>query len=67
MPINKDVRDLIRQVQGWAGWRVEETKKGWMVYPADKSQSPIAIHGTPSDHRAWKNILGRLRRAGGPI
>lgn len=67
MPINKDIRELIRQIQGWAGWRVEETKKGWMIYPADKSQSPIAVHGTPSDHRAWKNILGRLRRAGAPL
>lgn len=67
MPDNKDVRRLIQLIQTWAGWRVVESKKGWMVYPADKTQAPIAIHGTNSDRRAYQNIVSRLRRAGAPI
>lgn len=64
---NKEVTQLIREIETWKGWRVEPTKKGWMAYPPDKSISGILIHATPSDHRAWKNMIARLRRAGGPI
>lgn len=64
---SKDVRKLIRQAQTWQGWRVVETKAGWMLYPPDKTLDPITVHGTPSDRRAWQNTLSRLRRAGAPI
>ena len=67
MPNKKDVEKLVDQARTWAGWRVVGVKKGWMVYPPDKSLSPIAIHKTPSDHRAWQNTLGRLRRSGAPV
>lgn len=67
MPDNKDIKRLIAEARTWAGWRVVEVKKGWMIYPPDKALSPIAVHKTPSDHRAWQNILGRLRRAGAPF
>lgn len=26
--------------------------------------SPVTIHKTPSDRRAWHNLLGQLRRRG---
>lgn len=67
MPDEKDIRKLIEQAQGWAGWRVVAIKKGWMVMPPDKSLPPIVVHKTPSDWRAWQNILSRLRRAGAPV
>jgi hypothetical protein len=61
------VKDLIRQIQAWEGWRVEVTKSGWVAYPPSKAHRPIHIHKTPSDHRWHKNIVADLRRAGGQI
>lgn len=57
--INRLIKDLED-----AGWRVQPTKAGWMFYPPDKSKSPVATHGTPSDSRAVKNLTADLRRSG---
>ncbi len=67
MAVNREVKDLIADCVTWPGWRVEEVKKGWMIYPPDKRLPAIAVHKTPSDHRAWKNTLSRLRRSGAPL
>lgn len=67
MMANREVRDLIETIRGWAGWRVVETKKGWIAYPPDKNLPGVAIHGTESDHRAMRNTIARLRKAGAPI
>ncbi len=64
---SKEVRSLIKAAEGWPGWRVEQTKKGWMLYPPDKALSPVLIHGTESDHRALQNTRARLRKAGAPV
>jgi hypothetical protein len=64
---DKRVTKLIRDAQGWPGWRVETTKSGWTLYPPDKDQAGITVHGSESDHRAWKNTVARLKRAGAPI
>ena len=67
MPDTKEVRRLVKAAEGWPGWRVETTKAGWMLYPPDKSQSGVLIHGTPSDRRAWANTIALLRRRGAPV
>lgn len=64
---SKEIKKLIADARGWAGWRVVEAKAGWMLYPPDKSQSGVAVHKTPSDHRAWKNLRSELRRRGAPV
>lgn len=46
------------------GWRLEQTKKGFMLYPPDKSKPGVLVHMTPSDHRAFKNMVAQLRRSG---
>jgi len=43
------------------GWRVERRKKGWMAFPPDLSRPGVPIHLSPSDHRAWKNLLSHLK------
>lgn len=59
-----DLRDILDQVVKQGG-RVEKTSKGHViVFPADKSQAPIVTSGTPSDWRAVRNFVARLRRAG---
>ena len=67
MADKKEIRRLVQAAEGWRGWRVETTKAGWILYPPDKSQSGVAIHGTPSDHRAWANTIARLKRLGAPV
>lgn len=46
------------------GWRERATKKGFQLIPPDPSKDPVQVHGTPSDHRALKNLLSELRRSG---
>jgi hypothetical protein len=66
-PAQQAIEKLVRDAERWVGWRVAKTKRGWVLYPANKSFGPITLHKTPSDHRAWKNTLARLRRAGAPV
>lgn len=47
------------------GWRVERTPGGhFRAVPPDKTKPIIVLAGTPSDARAIKNDVARLRRAG---
>lgn len=66
MLMNKEVAELLRQIRSWPGWRVKETKKGWLVLPPD-SEAVIVLHKTPSDGRWRANTIAQLRRAGAPI
>jgi hypothetical protein len=45
------------------GWRVDETTKGFMFYPADRSKRPIAARRQPSD-KGLIETLADLRAAG---
>lgn len=63
----KQIRNLIAAAEKWPGWRVEEKKSGWMIYPPDKTQPGVLIHKTPSDHRAWANTVAQLKRVGSPL
>lgn len=67
MGAEREVRELVKQVEGWEGWRVEETKKGFMCYPPDKTKSGVMIHKTPSDWRWKKNTTSELRKRGAPL
>lgn len=64
---DKRVNELIRQVEGWPGWRVVETRKGYMLYPPDKSLSGVLVHRSPSDTRWLKNVTSELRKRGAPL
>lgn len=37
---------------------------GVVIYPADKTHPPIAVHATPSDHRGGKNLKSLIERSG---
>ena len=65
--MNKEMRKIIKAAKGWRGWTVTETRNGWKICPPDKSIPCYTIHGSPSDHRAIKNITAALRRMGAPI
>lgn len=46
-----------------AGWKSKDTKSGQMWLAPD-GKGKVTIHGTPSDHRAIKNLRSEFRRAG---
>ena len=59
-----DLRDIERAARE-QGWRVGRTHKGHPVFYAPKLDvAPIVTSGTPSDQRALKNLVGRVRAAG---
>ncbi len=41
-----------------------ETKKGLQFIPPDPTKEIVQWHGTPSDWRAVRNFLARLRQQG---
>jgi hypothetical protein len=43
------------------GWRLEPTRKGLMDYSPDGS-TKVLMHHTPSDRRAYQNILALLKK-----
>jgi hypothetical protein len=61
--VDKDMKRVLKELER-QGARIEPIKSGRMIYPPDKGKDPVAIHGTPSDRRAWANTLSALRRAG---
>jgi hypothetical protein len=67
MPAGKGKAKIWRDVDAAiadAGWRVRKAKHGKVAYPSDASSAPIWFGGTPSDHRAFRNAVSGLRRAG---
>lgn len=61
--MNRELRRIFAELTE-QGFRTTETKKGWIVYPPDPSRGVVVAHSTPSDHRAIKNFVGDLKRAG---
>jgi len=59
--MTNDTRRLIRDLIT-AGVPVKDTKAGWLIGAPDGSS--ISVHRTESDHRAIKNTMARLKRAG---
>jgi hypothetical protein len=62
MSQKKETANLIRKLRE-QGWRVEETRHGYMAYSPDRV-TKVLLHKTPSDHRALKNALSELKRGG---
>jgi predicted RNA binding protein YcfA (HicA-like mRNA interferase family) len=63
MMLSKEQRSLIRALEA-QGFTVERTRKGhWLVRNA-AGRAVVTMSGTSSDHRAWRNALARLKRAG---
>lgn len=59
--MTKEMRQLFSKLTD-AGIPVQQTKAGWQVLAPDGSI--ITVHRTESDHRAMKNTMARLKRAG---
>ena len=60
------IQELTEQVLA-QGWTIRSGGKHWILYPADRTQRPITVPGTPGDFRSVKNFRSQLRRAGGIV
>lgn len=60
--MRKEMRDLLDQAAE-QGWRVERTRKGWMLFSPD-GVTKVVVHGTESDANAIRLTRARLRRGG---
>jgi hypothetical protein len=58
----KEVRELVKAAKK-QGWRVKETKKGYMLYDPSGVHSE-SLHKMPSDWRNLRNALSRMRHFG---
>lgn len=65
--IPKEYREVITELVSNQGWRYRYRKGGRhpMLYPADRSKSPMTVPTTPSEQRSFANFLAEVRRAGG--
>lgn len=61
--LSRQIRQMVEAAEQ-QGFRVKETRKGWLVYPADTGVSGVLMHKTPSDPRGVKNARAMLRRIG---
>jgi hypothetical protein len=61
--MDKGLKTLLRKLEA-QGWELRETKKGFYAVPPDESKPMVMIHLTPSDRRAWNNMMGFLKRSG---
>lgn len=59
----KTIREL-REAAIAQGWRVEDTTKGVMFFPADKTKGQVLLHHTARGPRSDENAIAELRRAG---
>lgn len=64
---NKDMSKLLAEVDSWEGWRVEDTNGGWRVYPPNGATPFTVTHGPRNPWRQRKNVISKIRRAGGPL
>ncbi|WP_230854495.1 hypothetical protein [Arthrobacter terrae] len=60
----KDLRNLVRLAES-QGWEFGRTHSGHVKFCSPYSTTqPVFYSGTPGDHRAQKNLVAKLRRAG---
>jgi hypothetical protein len=67
MASSKEVVKLVKQAERWPGWRVEQKRNGYAIFPPDKGLNAVIVHLSESDHRAMANTLARLRQCGAPL
>lgn len=63
----KEWRKIALQLVDEQGWRYKYSGGHPTLYPADRTQDPIVFAATASDHRAIKNFIAQIRRAGGRV
>ena len=61
--MNSDIQRIVKALTE-QGWEIDGSGRHYKAYPPEKSQPFIVFPKTPSDGRAQKNILSRLKKSG---
>lgn len=60
---DKRFKDL--QKRAWkAGWWPDERKSGKILWQSPDESGQVMVHGSSSDHHAFKNLVSEFRKAG---
>lgn len=59
---DKDVDKLLREIEGWRGWRLSLSGTGHVKVEPPHG-TPFYVGRTPSTPRAYQNLRLQLRRA----
>lgn len=63
--IPKEYREVVAELVRNQGWRYDPKRRHPVLYPEDRSQSPMTVPSTPSDRRGLLNFLTDVRKRGG--
>jgi len=61
--MNSDIQRIVKALTE-QGWEIDGSGRHYKAYPPVKSEPFIVFPKTPSDSRAIKNILSRLKKSG---
>jgi hypothetical protein len=62
MAHKEDAKSLVDEAR-LQGWVIEDRTKSWMCYSPD-GVTIVNVHKTPSDWRAHRNNVARMRKGG---
>lgn len=63
MPSDKDVKELLAECVR-QGFRWEEGSKNYIIWPPDKTKSPVVCPKTPSSPNSLKKVRSQLKQRG---
>lgn len=62
----KEFRAIVQELVANQQWRYRwEGGRHPMLFPADRTKSPLAVPTTPGDQRAIRNFITDVRKRGG--
>lgn len=59
----KELKEIVKAAED-QGWRVQETKKGHLMFYAQDGVNKVLAAGTPGGGRGIDNLVARLRSYG---
>ena len=54
-----ELQEIIKAAED-QGWRVEQTRDGYMLYPPDRSKTGVLVHRQPTE-QAIKKTISHMR------
>lgn len=62
--LKKDLKEVLRKVQGQGGIVKKLPGGHFRIYPPDKTKDIVHTPSSPGDYRGLKNLISVLRKAG---
>jgi hypothetical protein len=55
-----DLSDVTKAAEQ-QGWRIEPTRDGYMLYPPDRTKTPVLVHRHAPEHSV-KKVISHMRQ-----